>query len=58
MERLQRSWVEELKQGTLKADFEKAVHDSDNGSCFKIIQEWLDTYNSGETWSLKKRMLE
>ena len=58
MERLQPGWVEELKLGILKADFEKAVHDSDNGFRFKIIQEWLDAYNNGESWSLRKRMLE
>lgn len=58
MELLQPEWVEEWKRGILKAGFEVAVHNADNGFCFKIIRKWLDAYNSGERWSLRDDMVK
>lgn len=62
MTRLQPGWVEESasKQAMLKADFEKAVHNADNGFCFKIIRKWIDSYivGDGEVWSLRGRLME
>jgi len=57
MEKLEPSWVEELRKGEFKADFEEAVHNCDNGFCFKIIRAWLDALDNGESWSLRRRLL-
>lgn len=58
MERLQPAWVEEWKNGALKADFEAAVHNSDDCFCFKRILKWLDAYDCGDIWGLREFMME
>ncbi|PGH06920.1 hypothetical protein AJ79_06393 [Helicocarpus griseus UAMH5409] len=56
MGRLQPVWVEEFERGALRTDFETAVHNADNGFCFRIIREWLDAYECGEVRSLRERL--
>ncbi|PGH01708.1 hypothetical protein AJ80_08975 [Polytolypa hystricis UAMH7299] len=58
MEQIQPGWVEEWKNGALKAEFEKAVEFLDNDYCFKLVGRWVDAYQSGQPFSLKKGFLE
>lgn len=52
MEKIQPEWVAIMKQSTLKADFEKAVHSCDNGWRFKIVRRWVDALVAGDVQSL------
>ena len=41
-----------MKQNTLKADFERAVEDCDNGWRNKVIKKWVDYLVEGSPKSL------
>lgn len=51
-------WMEELRKGTEKADFDLAVQNCDSGWSTKQIITWLDARERGESWSLRKSFLE
>ena len=42
MGRLKPDWLAIMKQSKLKADFEKAIQDCDNGWRNKVIKQWVD----------------
>ena len=52
MEKVNRDWVATMKQNTLKADFERAVEDCDNGWRNKVIKKWVDYLVEGSPKSL------
>lgn len=52
MEKAQPDWVAIMRENSLKADFEKAVHNCDNGWQFKIIKRWVDALMLGDVQSL------
>ena len=58
MEKIEPLWLEVWKSSSLKADFETAVRNCDNGFCFKIISAWLDDLEHGETWDLRRRLTQ
>jgi hypothetical protein len=50
--------IEELEKEAIKADFEEAVHNCDNGWRTRKIKSWLDAMEKGEHWDLRKSFLE
>lgn len=60
MRKLDSGWIREFEseKNTLKADFDRAVHNCDNGFCVKIIGRWLDALKNGEKRSLMDVMKE
>lgn len=47
MEKESPEWVAVMKQSTLKAYFERAVDDCDNGWSNKVIKQWVDSLVGG-----------
>lgn len=45
-------WVAVMKQSALKADFERAVADCDNGWRNKVVKQWADALAGGEVQDL------
>ncbi|KAJ9643348.1 hypothetical protein H2199_004027 [Coniosporium tulheliwenetii] len=56
IEELEPLWMEESRKGAAQADFEDAVQHCDAWG-YKIVKNWLDTFGSGESWSLRSRLL-
>lgn len=56
MEKAQPMWVAIMKDNTLKADFEMAVHSCDNGWRFKIVKRWVDALVAGDVQSLSAQL--
>ena len=52
MEKAQPEWVAIIKENSLKADFELAVDNCDNGWGFKIVKRWVDALLAGDVQSL------
>lgn len=52
-------WIEEFENAAVvKADFELAVQNCDNGWCTRMVRSWLDKLEKGENWSLRRGFLE
>ncbi|RDL35860.1 uncharacterized protein BP5553_06472 [Venustampulla echinocandica] len=54
-QRLQPDWEEQVNKHWVKADFERAVHHVNDGCYYEVIQEWLDGYDDGWTWSWRQQ---
>lgn len=52
------TWIEEMENGALLANFDLAVQNCDNGWCTKKVNRWLDGMEKGENWSLMKSLRE
>jgi len=57
MEKLRPEWVAKMKTSRLKADFEKAVHNSGDAWSFKIVSRWLDAVLEGRVESLAEILI-
>jgi len=51
-------WIEELQKGVVKAGFEEAVQNGDNGWLTRYIKRWLDTLEKGRNWNLRRIFFE
>lgn len=59
MRNLAPKWIEEFeKAAVVKADFELAVQNCDNGWRTRMIRTWLDALERGENWDLRRSFLE
>lgn len=56
MDKLKPEWVSQMKNSTLEADFEKAVHNTDNGWANQTVNQWLNALLKGEVESLSEKM--
>ncbi|KAF3006915.1 hypothetical protein E8E13_011212 [Curvularia kusanoi] len=53
MQKMQPEWVATIRDNGLKADFEMAVQNCDNGLAFKLIKRWIDALVLGDVQSLR-----
>jgi Ser/Thr protein kinase RdoA (MazF antagonist) len=58
MEIARPEWVATMNSNTLKSDFEKAIHNCDNGWSFKVVRRWLEAYKQGRRESLAAKLIE
>lgn len=56
MQKAQPEWVAIMRNNRLKADFEKAVHNYDNGMALKIVRRWIDALVLGDVRSLSAEL--
>ena len=56
--RMQPEWVATMRDSGLKADFELAVRNCDNGFAFKILKRWIDALALGDVRSLSAELNE
>lgn len=56
MEKAQPEWVAIMKQSSLKADLEQAIHNCDNGWRFKVVKRWVDALVTGDVQSLNAQL--
>ena len=56
MQKQQPEWVNTMRNSSLKADFERAVHHCDNGMASKIIKRWIDALLLGEVQRLSAEL--
>ena len=58
MQKSQPEWVATMRDSGLKADFELAVRNCDNGFAFKILKRWIDALALGDVRSLSAELNE
>lgn len=58
MENIAPTWIEDLENGAVKADFEKAVQNCDYSWRTYQVKSWLDAQEKGKSLGLTRSFLE